>query len=408
MKIIEFYKSVLSAGNMIADDQDRISIQFDGQSLPATVSGKRMVLPTKAHMSDEGKEEVVLFHPLKENILSGESPLMAKYRQSVNVRTNYAIQNLTAQLILMGISPGLHSKLPPEQLDFIKLFKDADERTFDVWGNLRKAMPLGNVDKCFVRIYMKSKANIRGRVHRRGAIVSFPFYEELIQAIAKNEKVVWGVRVDRKKDMQFFKALFEHMFPGIGEEGSYSRGSVSDLAPTLDAMLRGVAAVAECINGFVADFSGVLDDIKELAIDASWMESLDNLEQFSAELRLIPMQAGNDAAVETKTVEPPQHLNGWTPPQLRQVQQPTPVSNEPQRTSSGKLDFSSLSRNLMPQQAPVYSQQGFGQQGYGQPWGAPPPPRSGPPSWDRAGGFGAAPTMAQAGGWGNSFRGNDL
>lgn len=397
MKIFDFYKSVLSAGNLVVDEKGRVAAQFDGQSQPCMISGKQMVLPTREFMDQEDKSDIVIFNPLHENLLSGESPVMLKFRQAINVRTNYAILNLISQLVLLGVSPSMHSKLRPDQLDFIRLFKDADAKTLEVWTSLRKAMPLGNMDKSFVRLYIKSKADIGGKVHRRGAIVTFPFFEELVQVIKKGEKVVWGVRIDRKKDLAFFKALLENMFPGIGEAGSYSRGSVSDLAPTLDALLRGVMSLVEGVNGLVMDYGDVVEDIKELAIDSAWAEALDNFERFSSELRMIPAQAGN-ATVAKKEEQKPQ-LTGWAPPQTRPMLT-VETKTEPAHTSSGKLDFNALSRTLMPQQV----QQPFGYGGFGMPA----PPRSGPPSWDRVGGFGSAPTIAQAGGWGNGFNGADI
>ena len=46
MKIIDFYKSILSLGNLTADQDGMVSAEMNGTKIPLMVNAKRMVLPT--------------------------------------------------------------------------------------------------------------------------------------------------------------------------------------------------------------------------------------------------------------------------------------------------------------------------------------------------------------------------
>lgn len=367
MKMLDFYKSILSAGSLTSTSDGLISAEIDSAVAPFTVGGKRLVLPTAAHQANPNKDNLTLFHPLSENILRGESEVMSRFRSAINLRLNYAMGSLLTELLVLSTSPGSHHKLKPDQFELIAVFKDADEKTLSALQSLLRAMPQGNIDKSFVHIFMKKGAIIHGSSYRRGAIVSFPLYEEL----CKNESGAFGVKL-RKKDHASLKAILEYIFPKLNEKDSYSRGSHSDTAPTLDALLLAVLGLASHINALVDDYGDVLEDIKTLRYDDEWVTALDNLAQFTNELRLLPMQAGNEGQVDRAAVQP--HPTAVSPilqnvapatapmPPPPQFQYPTqaylpplaPMNQGPVEvtTSSGLLDFAATLRSN-PAMAPV-------------------------------------------------------
>lgn len=406
MKILEFYKSILTLGCLSADEQGLISAQLNGSQVPFMVDSKRMVLPTREHLANPNKKDIVIFHPLSENLLRGESDVMAKYRSAINIRLNYAIHTLILELTVLTLSPGTHSRLKPDQYELLSLLKDADDKTLDAYRNLFKAMPLGNVEKCFVHFFMKKNAMIAGKNHRRGAIVTFPLYEEL----CKEGTTAFGVKL-RKKDHASIKAVLEYLFPKIAEKDTYSRGSLSDTAPTLDALLQGVLGIGSHVNAMVDDYEAVMDDIKALRYDDEWVSVLDNLGQFTNELRLLPMQAGNEGSLEqsnqapaqkslTNVAAPAAHMPAPAPAPVYQTLA-GPMASNPNapvvvKTADGKLDFGATLRNN-PQMLPAGPAYGM--------YAPPPPPgpmsaRNGRPAWDnpyqQAPAWGA-PQMQQTG-----------
>lgn len=410
MKIQDFYTSVLKAANLVVDDAGKVSAFLDGTSLPFTVGGKRLVLPTKEHLSNPDKTQIVLFHPLKENILTGESDVMARYRKAINVSTNYTISTLLTSIISLAASPALHGKLTPDQLEIIRVFKDADEKTLDAFKAILKAMPQGDKDKTFVNIFMKTKATLNGKVHRRGAIVTFPFYDELIKA---TDSSIYGVKL-RKKDFASIKHVFEVVFPSIAQPNAYSCGSQSETAPTLDALLRSLQKLFGDLAATIEEMKSSAEELVELCYDTAWAEMVDNFSAFDAELRLLPMQAGNEGGVvkaEAPAATAPAQttIQGWG-----QMQQPAPnqMPAPPAApvTKDGKLDLKSLGQPQQPQQQGWFNgqpqqPQGFGAWGNVQlpaGWGA---PLQGPEAV-RAGGYAGGRYSAPVNGVLNSYPNN--
>ena len=389
-KLLDFYTHILNAGSMIVDENGLISAQVANATTPQSVGGKRLVLPTKEYMAKQDKSEIVLFNPLHENIMRGESEVMTKFRGNANLKLNYTLQTLLGHLLVIASSTGLHSQLKPDQFELISILKDVDEKTNETYKAIVKAMPLGNIEKCFVHIYIKKGANLQGKNHRRGAIVVFPLYEEITKAINDGVSSVYGVKM-RKRDLATFRNVLEKLFPGIAEANSYSRGSVSDTAPTLDALLQAVMSLASGINEIVDDYGHILEQLKDLRYNDEWVNDLNDLEKFAIDLRLTPMQAGNEGTLPVTQAAPviPQQIQNvapapvapvqqqWIPQQQQPVyapQQPAYGAPAPTpavvTTSTGKLDFAESVRRS-PQLAAMAPAGGYG---YGNPYQPAPPP----------------------------------
>lgn len=390
MKMLDFYRAVLKTACLVTDDQDRVSIAIDDLDAPLTIKGKRMVLPTREYMRQEDKSGIVLFHPLQEVITQNESEVMARYRLCANTWINHLVGKVMFNLIKLSASPAQHNRLRPDQLDLMRIFKDADKGMFDNFVKLTKAMPAGSIDKSFVNIYLKPKARKGDVIHRRGAIVSFPLYEELKQ----NPTKPYGVAL-RKKDAPAISALIDYIFPdGISTE-AYNQFSTSDSVPTLEVMLKCLRGLAESINAVIADFKEIVPELDGLILECEWETVLDDLHQFDAEVRLTPMQPGNEGHAE-----PAAKVPGNTQPQQQQWVTRTPQQTSPQvmmadanapiLTENGKLDMAAMARRAQAAAYQPYQQQ---QQQYGQGFGfmpmqaasGPEAIRQGAPSWERPG-----------------------
>lgn len=392
MKVLDFYKSVLSAANMSTSEEGRVSVELGGIVLPLTINQKRLVLPTKKFLAESDRSDIVLFHPLREKIMRGESEVMARYRKALNVSINYTITTLMTYVVTLATSPKLHNKLSPDQLEVMRIFKDADANTLAALRKLCDQMPPDSTDRCFTHIYIKPKAKIRERVHHRGAIISFPFYRELAES---KDSGVYGVKL-RKKDFASFKAFLEFLFPDIGTDGAYSRGNEDASAPTLDAILRGATAVLSCTNDLVNILlSTNEDELEDLIVEDGWSEALNDLTQFDKELSLIPAQPGNEGA-SLDAAQPAQHQKApvHTPPAQNRQQENQPsdlkkllnsAQNPPQQMPHNQGYPQQQQQRyvpLMPQSMMPhgqYGQQVFQQQQLNRADAA----RTGRPVWDR-------------------------
>lgn len=427
MKMIELYKHLLAAGNCIVDDEGMVSGSMKGKTMPLMVGGKRLVLPTAEHLAHPDPSNKVIFHPLSENILGGESKVMEKFRGTINVRLNWVLACLLQELMGIVTSVKLHPKLSPTQSELLSKVKSADLTMVDVTVKDKKvpmakaykalkdlidAMNVTSKDKCFVHIFLRRGGRVAGKSYRSAAIVSFPLYEEL----AKGEKQVFGVTL-RAKDREAIMQLLEFVIPGIEVPHSYDKGSECDIAPFLDALMKSLMGIASNINAIVDEFENHLseDAPGDYKYGDQWVSIFDNLSQMLPEIRMIPMQAGNEGHRDTRPVGNPNAtgapaLVNAAPPAPHQpaVAAPNTIAYPPAfpqqayapaaypampqpagpvKTESGKIDFAASMRSN-----PVLAQQlnsGMGQVPYGQQFYQPPPPpgpataRMGAPRWDQ-------------------------
>ena len=152
--LISTYKKILKTAGLISDKNGLISAEVNGSTVPYTVGGKRLVLPTRENMMNVS--ESCVFHPLQENILKGESAVLSKFRRAINIRLNLVLGSLIGELLTLITSVGDHQKLTPDQSELLSVAPNADEETLKRFKDILKAMPLGNVEKCIVNIYLKS------------------------------------------------------------------------------------------------------------------------------------------------------------------------------------------------------------------------------------------------------------
>lgn len=367
-KLIDFYKQILKLGGLVTDKEGLVSATIEDASVPITVKGKRLALPTKENMGKTA--DLTIFHPLNENFLRGESDVMQRYRRDINTRMNFVIGCLMEELLTLITSTGEHQKLTPDQSEVLSVAPDADESTLTRFSQLLKAMGVGDKEKSFVNIYLKKTATIKGKVYKRGAIVTFPFYKELI----KKEKTIYGVTL-RIKDRDSIQKLMEFLIPGIADEESYNRGSSGDLSPFLESLLKGVIGVASNINSIAETYKDFLALYEQYVYSHEWVDTMDNIHLLEPEIRMIPMQAGNEGSVmaTVSTAPPPlavaphqpapAPVYGAQPPHqyIGQVQQaPAPVIQSQQGRDPSKVSFAELDQRMRQSQPMLQQNTGWG------------------------------------------------
>lgn len=372
-KLIDFYKQILSLGGLVTDSEGLVSARIEDSTVPFTVKGKRLALPTK---QNQGKtEDLMIFHPLSENFLRGESDVMQRYRSAINTRLNYVIGCMMEELLTLITSTGEHQKLTPEQSEVLSIAHEADEGTLTRFAQLLKNMGIGDKEKSFVNIYLKKTASIKGKVYKRGAIVTFPFYKELI----KKEKTIYGVGL-RIKDREAIQKLMEFIIPGIGDDESYNQGSSGDVSPFLESLLKGLIGVASNINSIATTYKDFLALYDNYLYNADWVDTMENIHLLEMEIRLIPMQAGNEGSVMTAapapglSVAPPQTpvYNGAPPHQYMgamPAMAPAPTQvQQSQGKDPSKVSFADLDqRNRQPHQMQSQPNPAWGQMPMQQP-----------------------------------------
>lgn len=356
MKLLDIYRSVLKFVGLEADENGYINTMLDDKKEPACINGLRMVLPVNEQLRGFRPDEKIIFHPLTENILRGESEVFKKIKQCINIKLNFSIGIVAQNLLSLVASPEFHNKLSPEQAELLTSITDADEKSVTNFISQMVKGVKANPDRLFTNIFLKRGGKVRHERFSRVGVVSFPFYQQLI------DDKIEGIRV---KDKQTFKELFEFIFTEIKDADDYNFGSNSHVAPYLESLLRTAANIASRLNDIIELYKDHIEDADKLLFDSDWLEHFENLDDLIPEIRKIPVQAGNDGSISTEDVvaapvaQPqPQQPQQYTPatqyapqaPVAPQYQQPAqyqppqmmqPMQPEVKVTSRG-IDFKSL------------------------------------------------------------------
>lgn len=338
MKLIEIYKAVLKYCGLEADDQGFISTSLDDKHQPAFIDGLRMVLPTDHQLRNSNTKERIIFHPLTENILRGESEVIQKLKSALNVRLNMTIGIIGHALLEIVASPAVHARLSPEQGELLLAITDSDQKAVDSWQSVMLNGVKTNPDRLFTNIYLKRGGTHRDKRYSRVGIVTFPFYTNLIEG--KVEKI-------RAKDKETFKQLMEFIFPNLQDAEEYNFGSDSHVAPYMEALLRSSANLASRLNDIILLYQEFIGEADKILFDAEWMEYFQDMDSLIPEIRKIPVQQGNDGVVP-RTEEAP------APAAAPALMAPAPAVNygapasppavrpaEPVKTKRG-LDFGAM------------------------------------------------------------------
>lgn len=288
--VIEFYKKILPLAAMRADASGAISYVSTGETMPATVNKKRLVLPTREQLGNPDWSNREAFHPLRENMLLGESPVLAQYRSDVNVLLNVRFGGLLQYLVRLCADTALHERIPMEHHDILSAGAKASQKTLDFVSQVLKAMDLKNATGRFINVYLTKSGRVRNKSYSRAAIVSFPVFE----ALEKKAETICGVKVPSQKERDTLASLMKFMLPNIDVAHSYDVGSDSDIAPFIDALLRAAGQIASYLNVIVKDYEQFIPEAEKYRYPDDWVETLDNLASIRHEILAIPMLPGNE------------------------------------------------------------------------------------------------------------------
>lgn len=363
MDIIDLYKDMLAIGNMTADKEGCISGAYKkDDAVPVVIKGKRMVLPTENQLKNADWSNRVVFHPLYEHAIRGESVVLTKYSNLVQIRINVVIGSLIDSLLQMAASNAEHHKLNPDQSEFLRVTKNVDEKTLSAFSSLVRAMPVSDSKTNFVSFYLKRNGTADGKKYARVGVVSFPFFDELTK-----DGEVYGVKL-RQKDREIFKNVMEYLFKDVTNPSAYNRGSDSGIAPYLDALVCTFVAIIGPINDVIDLFGNTIEGIDQLLFDADFITYFDRLNEMRAEINAIPMLPGNEgtvinpgvapekAAPVSTTVQAPVQVVQAAPVVYQNWNQPPVVQHQPINpvTENGKLDFHAIMSNDPSFRTPAY------------------------------------------------------
>ena len=370
MQLDQLYKSILeSLGLQIDPENSMVSMLLADDKFPCTCIDKRLVLPTQEVLRNPRWNETVAFHPICENVIKGESPILKKFRALIAYRLTEVISGTMLVLMNIAVNRDLHSRLTPAQSEFLSLVADADAKTYEALESVLAAIDPETTDRRIVSIYQKRGGMFNGERYSRIAVTSFPIHEEFDEP----ESVIFGVKM-RKKDKLAIAALFNYIVPNADSEVEYSYASNDMTAPYFHSLTKAYTRVARRLNTVVRKFKKHISNHEGFTINIDWEDELDQLAKFRD---MIPVLEGNDGELSNEPVKTSaagrpiaSHMTKLATAAAGQVASPAPtrtyagadpatvVQPEPAANNGKGLDWHDLKRanpNLVPgQQHPQY------------------------------------------------------
>lgn len=318
------YPSLIRVVGLSVTDDGFIRQEIsENDFVPATLKGKTLVIPTREQRTGPDTDTKALFHPLYENALEGETPLLAQYRHMLIAATNAKIGAMGRDLLVLAGDTSRHPHLRPDQQEFLRYVPECDEERLKRWDAIWKAVRKpGQLHDSFVTMHVTKAKAIKGQNYGYVATVAFPFYEALIEAMelvaekkankakaSAKDKVVFGVEL-RAADLEIFKGLMEYMIPDVDKPEEHMYGSNSNIAPRMDSLMHAFMKLAAHINGIVDTFTNdegqpqVFDGWDDIKFDSDWVEGMNDLEALWPQIKNIP-RAGALAEPEAPATPAP-------------------------------------------------------------------------------------------------------
>lgn len=287
MELIELYKSIQKFAGMSSDDKGFV-VTTDKKE-PVFINKDRLVLPVPYQLRENMDPDRIVFHPLADNILQGESKVIVKLKHNINVRLNQAIALLGQYLLTIAGDETLHPRLSPEQLRFVTSIKAIDDKVAEKWGTLAASLMKETPDRAYINIFLCRGGTIGTTKYSRVGVTSFPLYDKLVKDNGESLKI-------REMDKLPFRQLIEVIFDEIDVSQAYDAGSHSNFAPYLQALMLTAAGIAGRLNDVLRVFRGVIEDDEATAFIASftselaWLEPISKMEELGPEIRKVPPQ----------------------------------------------------------------------------------------------------------------------
>lgn len=286
------YNEILPSFNCFVGEDDSIDyVTPTGSKKPATVSGGRLVLPTKDRLRKGFPEELFPFHPLCESMArQGTSPVIQFMQRSAKSNISYAVVVMAQHLLEIACDVSIHKDLPPDCLDFLVKLSDCDKEK-NIKTVFEKVIAAALKKNRLVTVYLKNGGVFDGKKVNRSCIIRIPLLEDLQQ----EGKDVLGVTVS-KKQRKILIALFKLIVPFGDSPEEYSHGTVSRHAPYLQCLLISYAKILKVLNQCINNYAVPLQlPVKPFPVyDPAVVETF---EKARAEIE-IPALRGNEGGVK--------------------------------------------------------------------------------------------------------------
>ena len=368
MKLINFYKKVVASLGLTTTKDDFIQIAVGDTKTTFTVNGKPLVLPTKDHIDsavdvdDDGRVVItkVLFNPLNEDVIKGDSVSLKKTKDIIERRLTHAFASIGELLLTLASNPALQKKTSMELNKFLMALNKADntniksvvdEKSIDLWVKIYGKSLEIDPAKGFIKLFLKKGGTDKGTKYNRLAVAGFPILEQLQDA--DRDTPFFGIKL-RNKDITVFKLIHEYVFNNIDDKYTMSTGSNDKESPGFISLFNLYIQMGERLNKILSSLGNIdQETVDNAVLDIKVTEKeLEELAMYKGELVLIP----NDVELNRKKTkhQPQHHIPPLVLDDLNKTRQvPMQYVNEPQQVMAPVEEMDLAHRILYGNNIPV-------------------------------------------------------
>jgi hypothetical protein len=294
-RCLNFFKSFLADAGCTFDEDGTIRIfertSSGGVKHPKLkIESLDVVLPLKEQL-DKPEGENVIFSPLNENVLAGESAVITALKRVTNSNIQYRLS-----VVLITLATVMTAKKTIKG-PLLKIIKAAPEFNNTSKTELIKLLSRSSrlpITRNSIGIYLTHKnQKFEGLDVKRLATVNSPLVNALL-----TEDTPWGVKC-AKIHKDSIVALIEAVLPGI-EDDMYTHGSNSVTSPYFDALANAFRKVSERLGYVEEMLREYQDEVVLVTLPApatgTWAEELADIIPIS---KAFPAYAGNNGNCPT-------------------------------------------------------------------------------------------------------------
>lgn len=298
MELSKVYTAILTLAGIQVDNEDKIFTPIKGEPHYIKHGGKDIYIPTKKAASTAPLKNGLIFNPLNENVLAKKDVVFTKIADKVFADFNtilstwvYAIAKLMEQNAEAG------TNMSPSVLAIIKEVGEVPKDFAARMMMFAAACAESNHNNRYLAYKISSASKTGEKTFNKKCVVWSP-YKKTMDALYTGE---WSQKDDEKKriagavlrksDGKPFDRIVSLILPGLSTD-SYTKDSLSQIAPTVDSFLKSVKAIVTDMSNF-HDKVKTLEDFDWPDYDMSWVKFMDNVDKHTVAIRNMPNDCAN-------------------------------------------------------------------------------------------------------------------
>lgn len=273
MNFEDGYLQILKFTGNHVDEAGVIYSSFTNE--PVKIGDKVLVMPTQDQLRTDADKKVY-FHPMAENMLRGESDIVAYLRKSINFKINASLSLLFSHLTNLAMNAGDLTNKKLELVSGISVSTDSIAKINALLIAIHKNKKID----ALAHIRLSKNAKVNGETYLRTGDISFEVYE----SIRSDPAFVEAYKL-KPKHIETIKTLYEAILPKLADGEKYATGTNVKTAPYLKALLDTAKLITKELNAVAKLIKSELGDDYAMA---HFETALPDLDELHAATRSLP------------------------------------------------------------------------------------------------------------------------